>query len=157
MHTVNLLYHILVGFIEWTAELPLLSLEYKGVTGGWYPFVIYLIIYLFIKKKTRTLSLIPLVIMILINRERTDNYMGEGYIYYHPEVIVAHKKLSSWDIDEIRDNRIKKHNIMISSKNQDGEVMKRLEIRKLVILGEGEGVMIGQRTFKNTDGTIKRE
>ena len=157
MPTVNLIYHLLIGFIGWASALPLLSVEYRGVTREWYPLLIYLAIFLFSKGKTRTLSLVPVIALILFNRERESIYIGDGYTYYHPRIIVAEKVLSIWDIDEIWNNGIKRHSVMISSKKQDEEVMKRLGISESVILKEEEKAKVGKYKFINIDNVIIKE
>lgn len=156
MPTVNLIYHILVGFIYRAADLPFLSVEYRGVSSVLGLLLTYLGMALFTSRKSRILSLLPVVLILLINRERSGNYVGDRYIYYsdYPRVVAAEKKLDTWDLEDMWNSRIKGIEVVVASGSQDEWVIERMRAGELIVLGEGEGLRIGSRKFKNIDGKI---
>jgi len=156
MPTVNLIYHILVGFIYMAADLPFLSVEYRGVSSVLCLLLTYLGMALFISRKGRVLSLVPLFLILLINRERSRNHVGDRYIYYsdYPRVVAAEKKLNTWDLEDMWNSRIKGIEVVVASGSQDEWVIERMRAGELIVLGEGGGLRIGSRKFKNIDGKI---
>ena len=157
MPTVNLIYYILVGFIGLMSNLPLLSLEYKGVSSPLCLLLIYLAMVLFRFRRSRIWSLLPLVLILLINREREEDYIGDRYTYYSgsPRIVAAEKKLTMWDVEEMWNSRVKEVEVVIAEEPQDEEVIRRMKAAEVLLLKRGEAVRIGGKTFENIEGKIE--
>jgi len=158
MPAVNILYYLLKFFIYSVAELPLLSLEYRGVVNGWLLVVMYLGMLNILYNSKKVYSVIPLVLILIGMRGRYGDYTGEGYIYYdsYPKIVVATGKLSEWDIEEMWNNRIRDIDVVISSRVQEKKVMEKLEVKDILILEHGERVEVGEKVFENKKGVIEK-
>ncbi len=156
MPTVNLIYYLLVAFIGMASKLPLLSIEYRGVSSSLCLIFIYLAMILFSFKRTRVWSLLPVVLILLINRERGDDYLGRNYAYYsgYPRVIAAEKKLTMGDLEEMWDSRVKGVEVVVAGRKQDERVIERLNPGEVVLLERGESIRVGGRSFENIEGKI---
>ncbi len=156
MPTVNLIYYALVGFIGLASRLPFLSMEYSGVSSFLCLQLIYLAMLLFRFRRSRIWSLLPVVLILLVNRERGEDYSGDRYTYYsgYPRVVTAGKKLSMWDVEEMWNNSIKGVEVVITEGIQDESVMDRLKAEEVVTIGSGEEVEVGNRIFENKGGKI---
>lgn len=156
MPTVNLIYYILVAFIGLASKLPLLSVEYRGVSSGLLIVFIYLTMVLFRFRRTRVWSLLPVVLILFMNREREDDYLESNYAYYsgYPRVVAAEKKLTMGDIEEMWNSRVKGVEVVVAGRKQDERVIERLDPGEVLLLGRGESIRVGDRSFENIEGKI---
>ncbi|GLI56085.1 hypothetical protein PM10SUCC1_15990 [Propionigenium maris DSM 9537] len=156
MPTVNLIYYILVTFIGLASNLPLLSVEYRGVSSSLCLIFIYLTMILFSFRRTRVWSLLPMVLIVLMNRERGDDYLGRKYAYYsgYPRVVAVEKKLTMGDLEEMWDSRIKGVEVVVAGREQDERVIGRLDPGEILLLERGKSVRVGDRRFENIEGKI---
>ncbi len=156
MPTVNLIYYILVAFIDLASKLPLLSVEYRGASSGLCLIFIYLTMILFSFRRTRVWSLLPVVLILLMNREREDDYLGRNYAYYsgYPRVVAAEKKLTMGDIEEMWNSRVKGVEVVVAGRKQDERVIERLAPGEVILLKRDESIRVGDRSFENIEGKI---
>lgn len=156
MPTVNLLYLGLTGLIEVSSKVPLLSIEYRGVTGGYILILLYVFIYTLSRKPLRKMSLILLIIILFMNTERYSSFEGKEIRYYsaRERIIVADRRVKERGLDYLWDNRIRGGEVFISPKKQEDGVLSKLSIKDAVVLAENEEVIVGGMRFRNIQGEI---